>query len=553
MIKRFGLWIVMAVVLMVVSSCSDSKLREVLDGVPAESDVVAVVNLREVLESAGGSVDGTSVKLPSYITGMLSDKDAEELDGVKEFLLKSGIDPEVCAIFSDYENGRPVMVFLLNDKSKLVEKLEDDGYREKATEDDMVIYTKKTYEGYSSDYDDYTYIAVSDDHVYRIDDVWVGSSFKPLPFLRRIGEKLADGSFASSVYCDYVMDGNLGGLYAKLPKELKREMRKAGVPDELLDVYDGAVCLHGNIEVDRLVVEATLHDAEGKEFEVSKLNSFINGTSTISSEALSYLGKDERLVYAVSMKDVKWDKYAEALEESGKLSGSERAAVSVVMDYLRKIDGTVAVGYGLSGGLESVKAIVNGDVKEMMQQMSVTMVVETKEGKAKLLVDDLKSLLGDMGLSFSEESDGFTVDLGSLGLGGMVELRHKGNVIVLANHAVKAGSCSAVVKDAGLDKHLAALFAGLEKGNKLMRDLNVKYDVSCKLSVDPGKAQMRGELVVAGDDSKGLIEKIARTMIGIADNADDINAQLGQRHTDYGYDEDDYSDMDTVAVDSVAY
>ena len=184
--KKIGVWLCMAVILLAASCSENSKMRNVLEGVPADAAVVAVVNLREVLESAGGSVDGNSVKFPSFIMDELSERDAEDLDEIKDFLLKSGLDPEVCAFVADYEKQYPVTVFSLKDKKQFVKKIEDMGYREKSSNGSGVIYSKKVYEGHTSDYDDYGYIAVADDYVYRIDRVWVGSSFKPVQYLRRM-------------------------------------------------------------------------------------------------------------------------------------------------------------------------------------------------------------------------------------------------------------------------------------------------------------------------------------------------------------------------------
>ena len=548
--KKIGVWLCMAVILLAASCSENSKMRNVLEGVPADADVVAVVNLREVLESAGGSVDGNSVKFPSFIMDELSERDAEDIDEIKDFLLKSGLDPEVCAFVADYEKQYPVTVFSLKDKKQFVKKIEDMGYREKSSNGSGVIYSKKVYEGHSSDYDDYGYIAVADDYVYRIDRVWVGSSFKPVQYLRRIMGNASEDNFASTIYCDYLMDGNVGGLYAKFPKDVKRELRKSGAPSDLLAFCDGAVCLRGSLDVNKLVMDAMCFDADGKELDMSKLNEYINTSATISEDALSYLGRNDCVVYAVSLKDFAWDKYADMLAEIGNFSRTDRAELSVVVDYLRKIDGTIAMGFGLTNGLESIGKISSSNGNDILDQVSVTLVVETKDGKAKQVTDDLKALLDEVNIPTDKYEDGFTVNLGRIGFNGTIELRHKGNFVVIANHQVKQGSCNAVVKNAGLEKNIGALFLGLDRDNKLMCDLNVKYDTKLKMSCEPEKLHLKVEFVLDGDDSIGLIAKIAKAVIGVKNNAAEIKEIMGVTRTSYNYDiEDNAEEIVEVEID----
>ncbi|MGM9843194.1 MAG: hypothetical protein ACI30S_03105 [Muribaculaceae bacterium] len=550
--KKICLWLSMAVA-MIASSCTEN----VLNGVPADADLVAVVNLREVLESAGGSVDGTSIKLPSFLTDELSSSDEEKVEELTDFYMKSGINPEYCALYAKFRDSHPVLVFMLKDRSKFLNSIEDNGYREKSSEEGMVVYSKKTHEGFDSEWDRYSYVAVSDDYVYRIDDVRVGSDFKPVQHFRRMSEKLADGNFGSTAYGEYINEGNVAGMYVKIPKEVKKDLRENGVPSDLLEFCEGSICLRGNLDVNKLVVDAKCFDTEGKEFDMSKLKKYYDTSATISSEALEYLGNDECAVYAASLKDIAWDRYEELLEESGELSRREVSEMKTVFEYLRNIDGTVAMGFGLPNGLESFGTIVSGNERVFLENISSTLVIETKDGKAEWLSNGLKDILEKVGFPLEEAGDGFTIELSKLGFGGTIELRHKDNFVIIANHPIRKGSCNSVVKNAGLGDALCAFFVGLNKDNKLMSDLNVKYDLELKVVVLPGKAEMQAELSVDGDDSRGLIAKIVKSAVGIANDAKEIEKKMGLNSRSYDYDDfyvdsvavaDEYYYGDTVAV-----
>ena len=111
----------------------------------------------------------------------------------------------------------------------------------------------------------------------------------------------------------------------------------------------------------------------------------------------------------------------------------------------------------------------------MMSAFSTTMVIETKEGKAKRLIDDMKGLLEKVRVPFSDNAAGFTIELQNFtGKPGAFYVKNVGNFIVIANHPIKENNDNPLVKSSNLDEYLNVFCAGLSPDNQLMRDLNLK-------------------------------------------------------------------------------
>ena len=65
-VKQF-LCLVMAVVLSV--SCTDNtKMQNLLENIPENTDFVFVGSVKTVLESAGGKIENSKIVLPNYIS-----------------------------------------------------------------------------------------------------------------------------------------------------------------------------------------------------------------------------------------------------------------------------------------------------------------------------------------------------------------------------------------------------------------------------------------------------------------------------------------------------
>lgn len=525
------------------SSCSESgKMNELLENIPDKTDVVFVGNIKAIVESAGGTMEDSKIKLPSYLTSALPRNTADDWDEAMSFFKKSGINTEMCAIMTDYKDGRPVYVFSLDDKKKFIEAIEDNGYKEKSSEGDVAIYSKKVYEGSDSDYDDYGYIAVNGSCAYWIESVWVGSDFKPISYLERVIENAKESSFAATPYADYMLEGNVGGLYVSFPREFRNELKESGVPSELVSLYDGSFCMRGELTDNKCTLNFKLFDEEGKEVSMEKFSKFMDTSATINKKALAMLGKDETMICAMSMKNIDWDNYSDMIASSANLSRSDRATFNAIMSYFEKIDGTVAWGFGLTHGLESIRKMKED--KDAINQFSTTIVLETKEGKAKQIIDDMKGFLEKSGVPFDDNTTGLSIDLEKVGLSGNIYVKNIDNFIVMANHPINEDNDNELVKDTNFADYLFAFCIGLNKNNELMKDVNIKNDVKLGLHCKPNTAEASVELEIDGDDGSGIVEKAARIIIKLVDQAGDFDRRFGM-----GRSQEDYVEIDTVAVE----
>lgn len=548
--KNFLFQSITLVMLLVMASCSGgSKMDKLLKRVPENVDFVVVGDIKHIIESAGGSVENSQIKLPRYVSDELDSSAADGFDEFNTFLKGAGIDPEACAIAGSFK-GQPIIIFSLTDRKKFISAIEDEEFSEKDDDNGLVIYSKKVYESsYNSDYDDISYIAIKDDYAYLINRVWVGSKFKPIRAIERLIEDAADASFADTPFAGYMTSGNAGGISIKLSRELRSELKKAGLPSMVTDLYDGVICMKGQLDSDCLKIEAKWFDNEGKAKDLSSIGKYIDLNARISEDALRYIGKDEAMIAAASMKKVDWDEYLDMVTKAVRLSRSEKTYMQAIKGYLEKIDGTIAFGFGLTDGLQSIFNLSVGN--DITSQIAFTMVLSTKEGKAKSFVNDLKDLLNTLDVPFEENSKGFTVDIPDIGLTIYTQAEDN-QYVVISNNKISKNSDNAVVKSFDFADYISAWAVSLNKDNKLMRDLDVKNDVQLSMATDARACEATFKLVIKGGDSEGIIAKCAKIIIDLVHNGDSIEKKYDDFSEEYYRGKRAYDDIDAyIYTDSI--
>lgn len=530
------------IVAVVMALSGSSKMKNLLKQIPADAEIVAVGNVQTILESAGGKIEDSKISLPSFFTDFLGKEKMKDIDKANEFLKKSGIAPEACAVFGYFKKNNPVILFALNDAKQFVKTIEEEGFKEKDKDGDITIYTKKVYEGYNPEYDDYGYIAINGNYAYWIERVWAGSDLRPASFLPQVIKDAADKNFADTPYGSYILDGNAGGVAFKWPKEMRQMMRESGVPSDLLSIYDGTVCLRGNLKKEKAEVIMKMFDENGKELDAELFKDFMDPSAQIDKKALKLLGKDEVMVMAASLKEVKWDKYADLITGTARMSRAEKAQMNVVFDYLKNVEGTVAAGFGLTNGMESVKQMNSHD--EVMQAFSTTLVVETKDDKAKRIMNDLKGLMEKMRMPFEDNAKGFTIDLSQMGTSGKVYAGIVDDFIVVANHPIKEDGQNIWANEGDLTDYISAFGMWLKKDNKLMRDLGLPYEVKFTVCCKPKSMETSMVLEIDGDDSPGVIAGIAKLALKMAEKGKEMS---GQRYVSSKPSEENWNDEAAVA------
>lgn len=540
-------------VILLATGCGSNNLAELLEHVPADADFVITGDIKTILESAGGKAEGSEVKMPDYIGTMQSDRDAREMEKDLQWLKNSGIDVTSGAVvFLKYQDRTPFIVFAITDKDKLKKALEVEGFNEKEKVDDVDIYVKKDEGGYGS-YTRNSYVAIDGGYGYWISDVWSDDD-KGIKMIKQYLLSLSNHTMASTDIADYVSEGNVAGMIAKLPSELRREMAKAGVPEEMANLYSGYVCINSKLDGDEAEARLKLFDENGKAKTTEDWNKMMDIKAKIDPEALAYMSPEESLIYAVSMKNINWDKYMDQFDSSGRLSRQDKSFLTIVKSYLEKFDGTVAIGVGLKNGKASIEAIDRGE--KVLDHLPVTIVAQTKEGKAASLIKDIKSLLGNQNeLFYTSTSNGLRLTLPKEA--GTLWLEAKDNMLILSTLPVKKGS-NPVAEHVNFQDYIFAAALHLGKDNALMRDFDIKNDLTATLAFDAEEGELVLKVKMTGEGETGLIERFVRSVIGMGKKYEQMREERRQQYYEdymaadtlpYEPEPDCYYEEDSVAVD----
>lgn len=523
-------------VILLATGCGSNNLAELLEHVPADADFVITGDIKTILESAGGKAEGSEVKMPDYIGTMQSDRDAREMEKNLQWLKNSGIDVTSGAVvFLKYQDRAPFIVFAITDKDKLKKALEVEGFNENDKVDDVDIYVKKD-EGEYGSYTRNSYVAIDGGYGYWIPDVWSDDD-KGMKMIKQYLLSLSNNTMASTDIADYVSEGNVAGMIAKLPSELRREMAKAGVPEEMANLYSGYVCINSKLDGDEAEARLKLFDENGKAKTTEDWNKMMDIKAKIDPEALAYMSPEESLIYAVSMKNINWDKYMDQFDSSGRLSRQDKSFLTIVKSYLEKFDGTVAIGVGLKNGKASIEAIDRGE--KVLDHLPVTIVAQTKEGKAASLIKDIKSLLGNQNeLFYTSTSNGLRLTLPKEA--GTLWLEAKDNMLILSTLPVKKGS-NPVAEHVNFQDYIFAAALHLGKDNALMRDFDIKNDLTATLAFDAEEGELVLKVKMTGEGETGLIERFVRSVIGMGKKYEQMREERRQQYYE------DYMAADTIA------
>lgn len=523
-------------VILLATGCGSNNLAELLEHVPADADFVITGDIKTILESAGGKAEGSEVKMPDYIGTMQSDRDAREMEKDLQWLKNSGIDVTSGAVvFLKYQDRAPFIVFAITDKDKLKKALEVEGFNENDKVDDVDIYVKKD-EGEYGSYTRNSYVAIDGGYGYWIPDVWSDDD-KGMKMIKQYLLSLSNNTMASTDIADYVSEGNVAGMIAKLPSELRREMAKAGVPEEMANLYSGYVCINSKLDGDEAEARLKLFDENGKAKTTEDWNKMMDIKAKIDPEALAYMSPEESLIYAVSMKNINWDKYMDQFDSSGRLSRQDKSFLTIVKSYLEKFDGTVAIGVGLKNGKASIEAIDRGE--KVLDHLPLTIVAQTKEGKAASLIKDIKSLLGNQNeLFYTSTSNGLRLTLPKEA--GTLWLEAKDNMLILSTLPVKKGS-NPVAEHVNFQDYIFAAALHLGKDNALMRDFDIKNDLTATLAFDAEEGELVLKVKMTGEGETGLIERFVRSVIGMGKKYEQMREERRQQYYE------DYMAADTTA------
>ena len=536
--KLSHLLMCIAMVVMAASCGGDVKYSGLLDQVPANVDMVVAGDVEDVIISLGGSVDGSKVELPSYLTKELKGNDLKELNELTSFLARSGVNISACAAIVDFQLEQTVLLVELDDAQKFQALVSELKFVKSNADSDpdqgVAIYKKSEVSEY---YTDIQYLAIKDNYAYVMDNVWSESkAAQSLNLLKNLMTDAENHSVADTKFARYMMSDNTAGAMIRIPAQLKAELIKEGCPTEVAEQFSGVICMKGGLSADEINMTMKWYGEDGREKDIEPLKAYFDPSAKVNSKALSFMSEEILCVTASTLKGFNWDKMMNTLEQSARLSNSERSTMALVKSYLQKIDGTVAYGIGFGGGVESF-AKMDRKESEVLKNMVLTVVCEVVSGKEQGLLNDFRKLLNDQNVPFESVENGLNVAMPEAM--GNVYLKVVDNYIVLSNKPVQEYNNCPVVKNNTLSKYFYAAVACLPKTHQLMKDLGVKYDVSAVMGVDIQSQELTMKVKFEGEDEVGVAGKIAKMIIGLIHQEEAIES----KYKSAAYDDDfEYSE-----------
>lgn len=539
---------VFTALLAITTGCSD-RSGALVDCIPADEEFALVGNIEDIVESLGGTIENNKISLPSFVTQELSGQDFEQY---KEYISKikdSGIACENVAIAANYKDYMPVFIVKVDDEKKFKRFAEDEGFDDEGEEDGIRFFLRREKSDYGDYYRDHA-IGLKKGYAYYTQSSKY-SDVKAQRVIERFIENAQEAPMSRTKIGNFISKGQTIGGAFKIPKEAKREMRNSGMSAEAAAILDGYICFSAKLEGDKLTGNLCALDEDGKKIDFSKAyESYYDKNATVSSKALSYLNKKEQLVFAVSLKNVKWNKILD--QASANMYGQSAMYIAIVKEYLNKIDGTVAMGFGFTGGLDALESL-NRNPLSAMSQISFTMVVETKPGKAKGVFNDITELLDNTGIAYSKSGKS-NISMSLPENMGDYYMKYDENLLIISTNPIKESGDNPVVKGYDLDDFFSGIGLVLDGKSELMKDLGLSaYNVGAFIACDVKDNELKYELKINGKNKEGVLGQLVRLGMDYYEYMQEMRRNSYNSYDDYDYYEeyDDYDDWeytDSVAV-----
>lgn len=503
--KNYILWSVIVATLMAICSCSSNGGSDLLNLVPADAEYVVITNPRAIVVSAGGQLNGSELTLPAWLNDQLTANDQEDVADFNELLKKSGVNTESMVVAGSMTKNYYICVVSIADKGKFVKFVKNEmEFDDEDKEDGMEIFCP---DGNSKN----QCAIITGSYAY----IFYKTGYRDINAKRTLINFIEDAKsepFGKTSMAKFISSGSVFGWSMKLPREVRQVLKdECNAPSYIADLFEGYYCVKWSLTDNAIEAEITMFDEDGKTKDASVFEKIIDIKGKVSNEALAYLGKNETAVMALSAKDVDWDGYIDMIAQAARMSRSDRQIMVVAGDYLKNIDGTVAAGFGLTNGLQSIANLQNS--RDVMDQFDATIVIETKDGKASKLMSEITDLLDQARMQYTgNASTGISVSKD----GVTVYLAAKDNFLIASNHKIEKSGANPAAKAFDFTRYLGAMAITLDKNNQLLKDLDVDSDINFSYAADVENSSLKIRLEVKGGQGKGVIEKIANICIDIS-------------------------------------
>lgn len=494
--------------LMLIAACSDSRPR-LLDYIPADTDLVAVVDASTLARSAGFSTnqDGHTV-IPAWLAGTLTPDQITELTEAGALRC---IDSDAVVLAFNYGSGAPVVLMNVTDRPAFLSYLELKKYVLKAQRGHYTLYADDSGSHVVLTDDDVAFVCdrMPNQYVRPADTPVGGLSGRSLPAPQSpnmdqiaLVDQMIQCAAANPVTKLAAADvfGQDGGhtlaLMARMPRFL------AALPEE----YSGTTLVAtAKLTDTELTADMRLVDERGQMVHLT--SPVMEAPRPIDCELLRYADARESLIAAVNLHSLDWDKVLDAI--SSGMPRSDRAVLVVVRPFLEAIDGTVALAVGPANGLESVnQALYQANGMSIARALSFTFMAKLKDGRSEEYLTQLKGLAQLIDAPITDTADGFAVTVPD---GTTLYVSNLHDNLIISSHMPKRSAANLPASLTALGGQWSAVALAMDKDDSLMRELFPGHKLTLLLSAD---TQSAVHLVyeLTGGSAPGLIERTAMAL-----------------------------------------
>lgn len=495
--------IVLACVILLSSCSQKTKMEAMLEQIPENSDLVVIGNLKQIMESAGGTLENSQIKLPDYLSSM-----ADQQEEFNTLLEKTQIDPEVCAVMVYMYKNRAIFLFSMKDKAAFAKALEEFGYTKTGDKDDASFYIVKENE----DTEYYSCVAIRGDYAYWADEIHKDSPAEAQNVLEEVIAGVKESPMSKTKAAEYIQDSNAAGMIFQVPDELLESMSGNGMPAFVRDIYSCQICMKGDLQGNKCIMNCALFDKDGNQKKATDFGLSFDTEAKIDKEALTFIDPKECLVAASCMKDVDWDKYFETIGSMEGIPASQKAFLAIMKSYMEKLDGTMAFGLGLEDGMQSIYDISQGLAG--LDQLYLTLVFETKEGMAQGIVNDLAGFAEQAGVQVEKKDNGVTITVPNDSKDMTFYAEIHNNFLVMSNHPINQSSDNFSIKSVDFSNYQNAFALAFDKGDKMLTDLGIDYGLIVRglTTAQPYESTFTIETIDA-PNTYGIVGTIANSII----------------------------------------
>lgn len=280
--KKINMIFMSLLSLLLLTACSgDEKVAMLFEKLPADADMVAVVNLTKVVGASGGSIENGQVKLPKLLLDSLSENGKKDVEYYSNLISSGYVEPGSFAVMKSYaDSDRPILVMTLSDPDMFVKVIHSDGFLKFSNDKSITYYTATRWDADGKE--SYPCYAITTSHVYYLSDVAPGSSSTPADVLASLLSRIQQKPFSRTPAGEYLADCEGVSIAYKASAKVKELMKKSDVQK----LQEGTLCLKGAFEGDALKLTGKVIGADGSDADCTPLKDLFDASGKINGKAL---------------------------------------------------------------------------------------------------------------------------------------------------------------------------------------------------------------------------------------------------------------------------